>query len=43
LLVVGCFFAGTAQVTSGTVPVLLPDPNGAVVPNAKVTLSQEIH
>src|SRR5258705_942152 len=41
LIVLGCFFAAQAQVTSGTVRGVVTDPNGAVVPNAKVTLSQK--
>jgi Carboxypeptidase regulatory-like domain len=41
LIVLGCFFAAQAQVTSGTVRGVVTDPNGAVVPNAKVTISQK--
>ena len=41
LVVLGCFFAAQAQVTSGTVRGVVTDPNGAVVPNAKVTISQK--
>ncbi|HEX8178315.1 MAG TPA: carboxypeptidase regulatory-like domain-containing protein [Pyrinomonadaceae bacterium] len=39
LLVLACVFAAQAQVTTGNVRGIVTDPNGAVVPNAKVTIT----
>src|SRR5437588_2138952 len=36
-----CMLSAHAQVTSGNVRGIVTDPNGAVVPNAKVTISQK--
>jgi len=41
LVVITCALSANAQVTSGTVHGVVTDQNGAVVPNAKVTLSQK--
>src|SRR4051812_19811087 len=40
-VVITCALSANAQVTSGTVHGVVTDQNGAVVPNAKVTLSQK--
>src|ERR1041384_5203290 len=39
--VITCTLAANAQVTSGNVRGIVTDPNGAVVPNAKVTITQK--
>ena len=41
LVVLACVFAAHAQVTTGTVRGTVTDPNGAVVPNAKVTITKQ--
>jgi hypothetical protein len=41
LVVLACVFAAHAQVTTGTVRGTVIDPNGAVVPNAKVTITKQ--
>src|SRR5947209_11583820 len=40
-LVLACVLSAHAQVTTGNVRGTVTDPNGAVVPNAKVTLTQK--
>src|SRR5437763_7990228 len=40
-LALACALAAHAQVTSGNVRGIVTDPNGAVVPNAKVTITQK--
>src|SRR5216683_119149 len=40
LFALSCVFATLAQVTSGNVRGIVTDPNGAVVPNAKVTITK---
>jgi Carboxypeptidase regulatory-like domain len=39
-LVLACVLSAHAQVTSGNVRGIITDPNGAVVPNAKVTITR---
>ena len=41
LIVLGCFFAAQAQVTTGGVRGVVTDPNGAAVTNAKVTITKK--
>jgi len=41
LFALACVFATHAQVTSGNVRGIVTDPNGAVVPNAKVTITKQ--
>src|SRR5437588_13015072 len=41
VLVMACALAANAQVTSGNVRGIVTDPNGAVVPNAKVTITEK--
>ena len=41
VLVIACALAVSAQVTSGNVRGTVTDPNGAVVPNAKVTITEK--
>ncbi len=41
LVVLACVFAAHAQVTTGTVRGTVIDPNNAVVPNAKVTITKK--
>jgi hypothetical protein len=41
LLVLTCVLSAHAQVTTGNVRGIVTDPNGAVVPNAKVTLTKK--
>src|SRR2546421_2918976 len=41
MLVLACVLSAHAQVTTGVVRGIVTDPNGAVVPNAKVTVTQK--
>ena len=41
LAMLACVLSAHAQVTSGNVRGVVTDPNGAVVPNAKVTITQK--
>ena len=41
VLVLACVLSAHAQVTSGNVRGIVTDPNGAVVPNAKVTITEK--
>lgn len=41
LVMLVCMLSSQAQVTTGTVRGVVTDPNGAVVPNAKVTLTKK--
>ncbi len=41
MLVLACVLSAHAQVTTGNVRGVVTDPNGAVVPNAKVTITQK--
>jgi len=41
VITLGCVFSAMAQVTTGSVRGVVTDPNGAVVPSAKVTLTKK--